>query len=623
LFTITYLYASESKAQLTVYRDVFKGGVTCGGVNRGFGGTGVLSLPLHIPDSVTIRKAFIITIETLNPLTYTIILNGNDITFDTNTIITTESMHIISSPNVYPAKTHLKDISHLVTPGVSNYTITIPQIQYDNKRFMPFYVVVTFEHPSLPVTAVEVKVKNSDVASTVAYLFEDLNPINITKDVGFGFAGDHFMGRDFDGSNVYINNQLLGLTGGVDAGSIASGVAANFAYINNTLYGLNDDTANYTMYGPDVLANIKPYLPIPFYTTQFEAGWQYDWNASGGEYTNPIVAAVLAYSTPCDTFSVFVNDTLTCYGEPVQLNVTGGQSYEWSPGYALSCTTCPNPVATPDSTVTYFLKVTNTPGCSKILPVRVYVNSPVQSGLLQLAPSDCETNTGLIKLTPATGGTPPYFYTVNGITQQANALFENLGNGTYPVLVTDGVGCTWRDTINVPATVAAQAAFTANPAEGLTPLEVNFINQSSGAQHYTWYAQADTAITFNYTHTFQQVGNYNVMLVVYNTDSTCTDTARTVIMAKTAIFIEMPSLYHPNTDGTFTLKTRGITNLKQQWFDASGRLVYNQTTNLQPGETLNNGTLQTLAAGTYLYRITATGIHNETEIFEGKVVVVR
>jgi hypothetical protein len=94
-------------------------------------------------------------------------------------------------------------------------------------------------------------------------------------------------------------------------------------------------------------------------------------------------------------------------------------------------------------------------------------------------------------------------------------------------------------------------------------------------------------------------------------------------MAKTAIFIEMPSLYHPNTDGTFTLKTRGITNLKQQWFDASGRLVYNQTTNLQPGETLNNGTLQTLAAGTYLYRITATGIHNETEIFEGKVVVVR
>jgi PKD repeat protein len=372
----------------------------------------------------------------------------------------------------------------------------------------------------------------------------------------------------------------------------------------------------------DGLSDIKSLISNN--SNSFNAIFQVDANNFSQKATNPVWTVHLTYTSLCDTFEVNVcKDTTTCRGKPIQLKASGGIRYEWYPTYGLNCINCPNPMASPDSTLTYTVRVWNSDSCSKVLPVRVYVNSPVQSGLLQLGPSDCETNTGLIKLTPATGGTPPYYYTVNGITQQANALFENLGNGTYPVLVTDGVGCAWRDTINVPATVAAQAAFTANPAEGLTPLEVNFINQSSGAQHYTWYAQADTAITFNYTHTFQQVGNYNVMLVVYNTDSTCTDTARTVIMAKTAIFIEMPSLYHPNTDGTYTLKTRGITNLNQQWFDASGRMVYTQTTNLQPGETLNNGTLQTLAAGTYLYRITATGIHDETEVFEGKVVVVR
>jgi PKD repeat protein len=611
-------------AQTTIYRDCFFGGITGGGTNINGGGAGSVNLHLEIPDSVTIKKALLITHELLNPESIEIMINGNPIEFNRNTSILNESYFYINSSLSLLGNIHCQDITSIVSPSVTDYLFTITAPQPNNERFMPFYLVVAYEHPSLPVVAIEVKVKNTDVAPLETWNFTDLNPIDTTKDVGFGFVGDQFMSAIVDGSLVYANGNLLGLVGGADLGNIDGGSTANFAYVNDTLYGLNDDTANYTMSGADVLANVKNLFMGGPYPTEFTATWQYSptsWQS--GEYTNPIVAAVLAYSTPCDTFSVFVNDTLTCYGEPVQLNVTGGQSYEWSPGYALSCTTCPNPVATPDSTVTYFLKVTNTPGCSKILPVRVYVNSPVQSGLLQLGPSDCETNTGLIKLTPATGGTPPYFYTVNGITQQANALFENLGNGTYPVLVTDGVGCTWRDTIDVPATVTAQAAFTANPAEGLTPLEVNFINQSSGAQHYTWYAQADTAITFNYTHAFQQEGNYVVMLVVYNTDSTCTDTARTVIMAKTAIFIEMPSLYHPNTDGTFTLKTRGITNLKQQWFDASGRLVYNQTTNLQPGETLNNGTLQTLAAGTYLYRITATGIHNETEIFEGKVVVVR
>ncbi len=612
-------------AQTTIYRDYFHGGITCGGMNIGYGGAGTINVHLDIPDSVSIRRAILITHEQLDPGNYTIQINSVNVNLDSNTLIGIKTLYTQSGFNVYEGKIHILNIDNIISPIYDDYSIQIPIQQINNEVFMPFYIVVSYEHPLLPVVAIEVKVKNTDVAPLVTYNFTELNPIDTSKDVGFGFIGDHFTSAIVDGSLVYANGNLLGLVGGMDLGNIlGGGPTANFTYVNDTLYGLNDDTANYTMSGADVLANVKNSFTGGPYPTEYTATWQYNPSIPQAGYkSNPIVAAVLAYSTPCDTFSVFVNDTLTCYGEPVQLNVTGGQSYEWSPGYALSCTTCPNPVATPDSTVTYFLKVTNTPWCSKILPVRVYVNGPVQSGLLQLEPSDCETNTGLIKLTPATGGTAPYFYTVNGITQQANALFENLGNGTYPVLVTDGVGCTWRDTIDVPATVAAQAAFTANPAEGLTPLEVNFINQSSGAQHYTWYAQADTAVTFNYTHTFQHEGNYNVMLVVYNTDSTCTDTARTVIMAKTAIFLEMPSLYHPNNDGTYTLNTRGITNLKQQWFDASGRLVYNLTTALQPGETLNNGTLQTLAAGTYLYRITATGIHSETEVFEGKVVVVR
>ncbi len=51
------------------------------------------------------------------------------------------------------------------------------------------------------------------------------------------------------------------------------------------------------------------------------------------------------------------NDTFSCNGAPVQLHVTGGVSYTWTPSAGLSCTTCPNPIANPSQTTTYQVQV--------------------------------------------------------------------------------------------------------------------------------------------------------------------------------------------------------------------------------------------------------------------------
>ncbi|MDO8367702.1 MAG: gliding motility-associated C-terminal domain-containing protein [Saprospiraceae bacterium] len=51
------------------------------------------------------------------------------------------------------------------------------------------------------------------------------------------------------------------------------------------------------------------------------------------------------------------NDTFFCTGSPVQLQVTGGVSYAWTPSTGLSCNTCPNPFASPTMTTTYEVKV--------------------------------------------------------------------------------------------------------------------------------------------------------------------------------------------------------------------------------------------------------------------------
>jgi PKD repeat protein len=58
-----------------------------------------------------------------------------------------------------------------------------------------------------------------------------------------------------------------------------------------------------------------------------------------------------------------LDDTL-CYGESVSLLASGGIDYTWSPADGLSCTNCPNPISTPDSSVTYSVLVADANGCA-------------------------------------------------------------------------------------------------------------------------------------------------------------------------------------------------------------------------------------------------------------------
>lgn len=59
------------------------------------------------------------------------------------------------------------------------------------------------------------------------------------------------------------------------------------------------------------------------------------------------------------------SDTAICPGQSVQLQVTGGYDYAWSPANTLSCADCPNPVATPFENTTYIVQAATTCGVVK------------------------------------------------------------------------------------------------------------------------------------------------------------------------------------------------------------------------------------------------------------------
>lgn len=70
--------------------------------------------------------------------------------------------------------------------------------------------------------------------------------------------------------------------------------------------------------------------------------------------------------------SITGRDTI-CSGDTAQLRANGAASYVWTPAGSLSCTTCPNPVASPTLTTTYKV-VGTTNGCSDSATIRVYTH---------------------------------------------------------------------------------------------------------------------------------------------------------------------------------------------------------------------------------------------------------
>jgi PKD repeat protein len=63
-----------------------------------------------------------------------------------------------------------------------------------------------------------------------------------------------------------------------------------------------------------------------------------------------------------------------CLGDEVMLGATGQGRLHWSPARGLSCTDCPNPMASPTETTTYYVTVEGSPGCPEVDSVRVWVN---------------------------------------------------------------------------------------------------------------------------------------------------------------------------------------------------------------------------------------------------------
>ncbi|HIA07287.1 MAG TPA: hypothetical protein EYN71_11435 [Flavobacteriales bacterium] len=137
------------------------------------------------------------------------------------------------------------------------------------------------------------------------------------------------------------------------------------------------------------------------FTTQCYTGFNFEWKLGAVVMSTDSIATGLAAGlynlgitdSNCSTYmigpSISAFNPITsivitpssasiCTGASISLLASGATNYSWSPSTGLSCTSCPNPVATPASTTTYQV-VGSTGSCSDSTTITITVSSSINT----------------------------------------------------------------------------------------------------------------------------------------------------------------------------------------------------------------------------------------------------
>lgn len=201
-------------------------------------------------------------------------------------------------------------------------------------------------------------------------------------------------------------------------------------------------------------------------------------------------------------------DNNLCAGSSVNLNATGGITYSWLPTTGLSNPNIANPVATPSSTTTYTVYVTDINGCTQPDDITVTVNAIPPA---PVASSNSPVNlNGDVELTASTVNMAFYDWSgPNGFTSNhQNPIIPNADpsmSGTYTVYATVA-GCQ-SNAATTDITVTGVAATVDISGSVYTEIgvpvsAVNLELSGNGTDSYT------TGVLGNFDFTVDNGGSY-------------------------------------------------------------------------------------------------------------------
>jgi gliding motility-associated-like protein len=404
-------------------------------------------------------------------------------------------------------------------------------------------------------------------------------------------------------------------------------------------------TTNITVQGAENISIDNPGLicynhpPIQLTTNASGGTWSGDGGIDANGVFNPAIAGLgnnTVYYTitgncaSSDTLVIFVSpnpfvnaglDQEICANTNVSLAANGATEYTWSPTTALSSATIANPIASPNSTITYTVTGTDAVGCQSTDQITIVVNAnPVVTASVLGNNTIC--NGESVQLDA--NGSLSYVWTpVNSLSEaNAESPFATPTTTTvYTVSGTDINGCSdsTQVTVNV---VLVIASFTATPETGLSPLEVEFTNQSTGS-FFDWdFGNGNTlnnvTIEVSPVQTYIGTIEYNITLIAY--EGNCSDTlTETVFSYYYSEITKIPNVITPNGkngNDTFRILSSNLRKIEVLIYNRWGKEIGKITR--PEGEWKPDD----FAGGTYFYTLKAEGYDSKKYDLQGSFTIL-
>lgn len=173
-------------------------------------------------------------------------------------------------------------------------------------------------------------------------------------------------------------------------------------------------------------------------------------------------------------------DTTICNNSAAQLSASGGSSYSWTPVASLNNPAIPNPVASPVSTTTYFLTVSNG-NCSALDSVKVAVYPTANISISSDTTVCANSSVQLL----ANGGNTYEWSPTASLDNPAitNPVASPESTTIFHVSITDSYSCVYNDSVEIA--VRQPAVFSVSPGDSVCS-NTSFQLNASGGDIYAW-----------------------------------------------------------------------------------------------------------------------------------------